>query len=407
MKLFSLVVFTFSLISGNAQEEITTYSTATPLPSSINSNEDELMPLVTPDGGTFFFVRDGKEENPDKDKIGQNIFRSTNTDDTWSDAEYKTSHLNNESNNAVVGISTDGSTLYLVNAYQKGMNNGIAISHLKGEKWTNPEPIEIPGMQYHDNQHVGFYVHPEENVMLISMVPEGGSGLEDLHISFNEAGNWSTPKLLGSNVNSSGYEMSPFLSGDQQRIYFTSNGHGGMGDADIFYIDKLNDSWEDWSDPVNLGEGVNSSGFDAYFSIGLDSLAYFSSNRNGGQNDIYTTKITIEIIEEEEPIVEEIIVPEPEVEIAEEVIETPSTEKIYKVQVGAFQEAKNFNGNHLRDLGVVEKFEIGNGITTFTIGSFTSISEAKTLKEKAINSGQSDAFVISFIDGKRTYPETE
>jgi hypothetical protein len=84
---------------------------------------------------------------------------------------------------------------------------------------------------------------------------------------------------MGSTINSSGFEMSPFLSKNKKRLYFASSGHPGMGNGDIFYSDRLYDSWEIWSAPKNLGEQVNSKSFDAYFSIYGDSVAYFSSNR--------------------------------------------------------------------------------------------------------------------------------
>src|SRR5690606_5752797 len=62
-------------------------------------------------------------------------------------------------------------------------------------------------------------------------------------------------------------------------------------DADIFYSDRLYDSWETWSAPVNLGKSVNSAKFDAYFSTYGDSVAYFASNRDGRYSDIYEVRI--------------------------------------------------------------------------------------------------------------------
>lgn len=379
---------------GNAQEEVVKYGDATLLSTVVNSNQDDIMPLVSPSGETLFFVRD--EE-------GQNIFSSTKDGDTWGQATVKTSHLNNKLNNAVVGISKDGNTLYLIDAYKKKKNDnqGIAISHLKGEKWSNPEYVEIPNMTYINDHFYGFYVNPDESVMLISMVSESGQGKEDLHISLKEGDNWTAPKSLGANVNSSGYEMSPFLSPDNNRIYFSSNGFGGEGDADIFYIDKLGDDWFTWSNPVNLGSNVNSAGFDAYFSIGMNNLAYFSSNRNNGQNDIFSTQITIEIIEEEEPFVETIPEEEPVV------IEEKAQNAIYKVQIAAYENASNFDASHLSSFGNIEKVVLEDGITRFTLGEFKTLDEAIKYKEEVIEKGQPDAFVIMYSEGERLYPELD
>ena len=433
MKLFSFGFLAISFLFATAQEEIITYGEASQLPASINSTQDDIMPLVSSDGQTLFFVRDEGGET----KNGQNIFRSTKTENDWGKATIKTSHLNNKQNNAVVGVSKDGNTLYLVDAYKKDeeANQGIAISKLNGKKWSKPEYIEISGMNYLANHFYGFYVNPEENVMLISMVSENGKGKEDLHISFKEGDTcWSTPKSLGENVNSEGYEMSPFLTHDNKRVYFSSNGFGGEGDADIFYIDKLGDDWFTWSNPINLGATVNSAGFDAYFSIGQDNLAYFSSNRNDGQNDIFTTQITIEVIggepvvEEvvvEEPVVEEVVIEEPAVEeivvdepvVEEVVIEEPAVEEIveepvieeaiYTVQVAAYKNASNYDASHLASFGKIEKVILDDGITRFTLGEFKKLNEAIQHKELIRSKGQPDAFVIMYSEGKRTYPELD
>jgi len=394
MKFISSGLLFVACLYGNAQEEVVKYGDATLLSTVVNSNQDDIMPLVSPSGETLFFVRD--EE-------GQNIFSSTKDGDTWGQATVKTSHLNNKLNNAVVGISKDGNTLYLIDAYKKKKNDnqGIAISHLKGEKWSNPEYVEIPNMTYINDHFYGFYVNPDESVMLISMVSESGQGKEDLHISLKEGDNWTAPKSLGANVNSSGYEMSPFLSPDNNRIYFSSNGFGGEGDADIFYIDKLGDDWFTWSNPVNLGSNVNSAGFDAYFSIGMNNLAYFSSNRNNGQNDIFSTQITIEIIEEEEPFVETIPEEEPVV------IEEKAQNAIYKVQIAAYENASNFDASHLSSFGNIEKVVLEDGITRFTLGEFKTLDEAIKYKEEVIEKGQPDAFVIMYSEGERLYPELD
>ena len=84
--------------------------------------------------------------------------------------------------------------------------------------------------------------------------------------------------------------MSPFLSTNKRRLYFASSGHPGLGNGDIFYSDRLYDSWEIWSAPKNLGDQVNSKSFDAYFAIYGDSVGYFSSNR-AKQMDIYKVPV--------------------------------------------------------------------------------------------------------------------
>ncbi len=78
---------------------------------------------------------------------------------------------------------------------------------------------------------------------------------------------------------------------------------------------------------------------------------------------------------------------------------------VFKVQVGAFKNAQNFNGKRLLSLGNIEKAILDDGITRFTMGSFSTLATANQLRNKVIEKGQEDAFIIIFINGKRTYLE--
>ena len=70
---------------------------------------------------------------------------------------------------------------------------------------------------------------------------------------------------MGNKINSNKYDISPFLSNGQDTLFFSSNGFGGEGDADIFFSVRQDDSWTNWSTPQNLGNKINTPKFDAYF----------------------------------------------------------------------------------------------------------------------------------------------
>lgn len=78
---------------------------------------------------------------------------------------------------------------------------------------------------------------------------------------------------------------------------------------------------------------------------------------------------------------------------------------VFKVQIAAYTNAQNYISKHLDGLGNVGKVTLNDGITRFTIGEFTTLRAVKELQQKAIKKGQDDAFVIVFINGKRTYLE--
>ncbi len=328
-----LVFLSFTLI-GSYCENVTaqtmvSFGNITKLPETINSDAEEIMPLVSSDGKEFYFVRANHKGNVGGIKTGHDIWLSNREGANFSNTTNKLKGLNNPGNNAVVGISKS-SELYVLNAYKQETNNhqGIAKSKKNGKSWSDPEYVEIPGMN-HDTEFFGYYVNPEETVMFISMHAGDAVGKEDLYISVKEGNTWSAPKNLGSKVNTTGFEMSPYLSPDGKRLYFSSDGHGGHGGADIFYCERTGDDWFSWSDPVNLGSEVNSSGFDAYFIEGPDSIAYFASNRDNFHSDLFTLKV--DIIEE---IVEEVITVEEPIEapVEEPVVDEPAPKPIPTVR---------------------------------------------------------------------------
>lgn len=248
------------------------------------------MPLLSPDGKKLYFTRSLYRENEGGMYAGQDIWVSERKEDNWTKA-INTISLNNKNNNVVCGISKDGKALYFVDASPYQRMTGIHVMKQTGSSRTRPELLEIPGIENFD--FISFYVSPDLDVVFLSMKAPDSKGNEDLYFSVpDKLGNWSKPKNLGATINTEGFEISPFLSADKKRLYFSSNGHGGEGDADIFYSERLYNSWETWSVPVNLGKAVNSKKFDAYFSIYGDTVAYFASNRDDKYADIFQVRVS-------------------------------------------------------------------------------------------------------------------
>jgi outer membrane protein OmpA-like peptidoglycan-associated protein len=98
---------------------------------------------------------------------------------------------------------------------------------------------------------------------------------------------------VGPTVNSSGWEASPFLAADNVSLYFATNGHPGYGSADILVTKRLDTTWTKWSPPQNLGPDINSSGWEAYFTLPASGrYAYVVSEKNSlGGIDIFRVKL--------------------------------------------------------------------------------------------------------------------
>jgi len=80
-------------------------------------------------------------------------------------------------------------------------------------------------------------------------------------------------------------------------------------------------------------------------------------------------------------------------------------ELLYKIQVGAYSNPRNYSSNHLNELGKVSSVVLDDGITRFMIGEFETLREADKFQKRVIAKGQKDAFILMFLDDKRTYLE--
>ena len=266
------------------------------LPDTVNSRAEESYPIYSVRDSTLYFVRTLYSANVGGARGGQDIwYTKRQADGFWSLPQNNLNELNNRNNNAVVGISKTGNTLYLLNSYQNGLANGagIAFSFNQGSEWLDPNDITIPQLADKVGSYYGIYVASSEDVAVVSMEQDSTIGQEDLYVTFKEpfSNTWSDPLHLGDVVNTEGFEMSPFLSADKQHLFFASNGHPGYGNADLFVSTRLDSTWTRWSEPKNLGDGINSAGFDAYLTIAANNDVFFVSNRYGRSADIYSSKV--------------------------------------------------------------------------------------------------------------------
>jgi hypothetical protein len=265
-------------ITASAQQ----ISRVTRLASSLNTEAEETTPLFDGVTNRLYFSRVLHPENKGGKYSGSDIWYQQLSSGIIEKSAIDI--LNDKGNNFIIGINDSEDILYLNNS--EDAEKGIYFSKKLSDDWLTPEPINIKGLPI--SGYRSAFVSSDYKVILFSMNKTEGYGKEDLYISFLEDdGEWSKPLNLGVTINTEGSEISPFLSPDKKTLYFSSNGHGGYGDMDIFKVERLYDSWTVWSKPENLGNRINSDKFDGYFSIYSDTLAYLSSNRDSKFADIY------------------------------------------------------------------------------------------------------------------------
>ncbi|GAA4828254.1 OmpA family protein [Algivirga pacifica] len=257
----------------------------THMDAAINTPYDEVFPVVSPDGNTLYFTRKDHPEN-----IGtahnDDIWVSRKMEETgwWSSPVNMGSPLNDYNHNYVCAAPNEGNTLLLGNQYHRGQEatSGISISHFLEGKWSYPEALKIDG--YHNHSSFSEYsMSIDGNVMLMAIEANDSHGDRDLYVSFRQDNNtWTTPMNLGAEINSASTELTPFLAADGRSLFFASMGYSGFGLADLYMSYRLDDSWQHWSSPVNLGPRVNSADWESGYTMDKEGKqAFFVSYKSG------------------------------------------------------------------------------------------------------------------------------
>ena len=309
MKLFRFsLIISLSLLFVTIQAQILIPEFEKPQKlNALNMEEaEESMPVPFLDGENMYFVRTFVEGNMKQRSEGQEIYQSVRTEEGWASPQKVFNDLNDNGNNAVIGSSKDGNTIYVFNSIQsyKRIAKGLAYAK-KGEDgvWGELQRINIPGFEI-ENGFYSFYINPEENVLLISMPQADTTFYEDLYFSLKQNGEWTEVKSLGNIINTNLVETSPYLADDGKTLYFASSGHEGFGQTDIFVSYRQDDSWTNWTKPLNLGAPINSQHFESYFTMGNNQEVYFVSNREQRYSDIYYTKFTKKVRRSDEVLAE-------------------------------------------------------------------------------------------------------
>jgi OmpA-OmpF porin, OOP family len=275
---------------------------------NINSDLPELRPTISADGNLLFFICQNHPYNTKYNSIrnSQDIWYSErDSNGKWSEAVHMDYPLNTYHYNAVYWISPDNNQILIRNAFIDGdyYGNGVSMSHrLKNGRWSKPQMLLIKNYHKYDNGNQnGATMAHDGKTLLLYMSEQTGGYNNDIYVCFLEPdGTWTEPKSLGKKINLKAYdEMTPYLAADGETLYFSSNRPGGVGDNDIWMTKRLDKTWTKWSDPVNLGEPINTPDWDAFFTLDAGGeYAYMSSHRDSyGESDI----VRVKLLEREKP----------------------------------------------------------------------------------------------------------
>lgn len=299
MKNLILILFLLATVTTNAQLLIPEFESPEKM-ESLSSEAEESKPMPFNEGESFYYYRTYIDGQGAKTRVkGQDIWFAEMKGEQWSDPYrlFRADYL--PGNNSIIGTSKSGERVYLFQtSYKKEGKEVKEIRKLiyldkKGrDKWTDAVEIKIPNLVFGE-RHYDFSMNADGTILLISMSPSESILDEDLYVSIKkEDGSWGEIIHLGETINTKKFEVTPFLAEDNKTLYFSSNGHEGLGGADIFVSYRIGDGWTKWTRPLNLGAPINSEDFDAYFTMRNNLDIFFTSDRNDIHSNIFKSKAT-------------------------------------------------------------------------------------------------------------------
>ncbi len=204
------------------------------------------------------------------------------------------SPINNAFPNSICSNFSKDNEFVVINQFpvNGGLEKGFSITKMMDNgQFSIPVPLKIKNF-IKEGESVNLSMSNDGQHAFIAMAGNQGTDDMDIYLSRKALGNiYSPPKKLGSAINSPYRENTPFVSQDKRRLYFASNRPGGYGGMDIYYCERLDYTYTNWSEPKLLGPPINSSFDDSHPYICLDeNTIYFSSDRDGS-SDIFQAKI--------------------------------------------------------------------------------------------------------------------
>jgi outer membrane protein OmpA-like peptidoglycan-associated protein/tetratricopeptide (TPR) repeat protein len=268
----------------------------------VNSNINEYITAISADEKKLFFTRSyedttyiGNEQIIRiVDEVAYIAERNLTEDLSIWDTVYKFDEFYPQfADGRGITISPDGNTIFFVGCgWRDGYGScDIYCSYRIGNNWTNPVNLgSNVNSKYWETQP---YMSSDGYTLYFVSNRPGGYGKSDIWYSvMDEDGNFGEAKNLGDRVNTSGDERTPFIHFDARTLYFSSDGHPGLGGMDLFKIDLKNH--EDKA--TNLGYPINDKSDQQCFLVSPDgTTAYVSSAAESGNFDIYCYLIPEEI----------------------------------------------------------------------------------------------------------------
>ncbi|RYZ30703.1 MAG: tetratricopeptide repeat protein [Chitinophagaceae bacterium] len=256
------------------------------LGDAINSPESEYFPSMPIDGKLMVYTRRLNNMNED-------FFGSEKEVTGWVNAMRLPGNINTPLNEGAQNISQDGEWLVFTGCNrQDGQGScDLYISYKTPNGWS--PAFNLGPFVNSDQWESQPCLSPDKRHLYFASRRFGGMGGSDIYVSnLLPSGKWSKPENMGPEINTAGDEYSPFIHADNSTLYFTSSGHQGYGNEDLFVSRKKADG--KWSKPENLGYPINTIDHEGTIFIAADGkTAYYASDRSDSKGglDIYSFEL--------------------------------------------------------------------------------------------------------------------
>ena len=252
------------------------------LGDGINSKYTEYNPVVSADESTMAYTSLRPIESKTGEKFSEEIMISFNETGSW--IMPRKIEVQTQNNYGTAGISADGQEMLIFIGDQ---TSGSIYKIIKeGDSWGRPAPLGAT-IQSKYLESTASLTPDNKTIYFASNRPGGYGGMDIYRSDLREDGTWARARNLGPPVNTKSNEDAPFIHPNKKLLFFTTDGHKGMGGNDIYKTELKDDNW---SKPKNMGYPINTTANDNYFTLIADGTrGYFSSDRKGGLGgqDIY------------------------------------------------------------------------------------------------------------------------
>lgn len=264
---------------------------------AVNTDKNEYYPCLTADEQSMLFTREIDNSQALNGKH-EDFFVADKVNGEW-DTSYNVREVNTLNNEGAPTLSPDGQVLIFTACeniegnYGQGRNGlgscDLFFSQKSGTRWSKPQNLGERINTYYWESQPSFSADGTTLYFVRGRRTGQGISKQDIYVSYLVDGQWQKATKIKGKVNTEFEEESVMIHPDGKTLYFSSNGHPGMGGLDIFYSKKQDDG--QWGEPVNLGYPINTfNGENSLLVTANGKVAYFASDREGGYGglDLYS-----------------------------------------------------------------------------------------------------------------------